>query len=432
MLRSNFEIFTGIGPATVKKMHNEGYFSWNDVLSEPEKLPVGKKRRETLVSEIQEAKEQCNKKNLLPLEELLKPKASWTLFSSFAEQCVFFDIETTGLSPDEDEITIISSYRPATRSFQAFVRGENLEQFPASIQPNDIMVGFNNRAFDTPFIRAEFGEALPPYPQVDLRWVLHGMGIKGKLKNIEQDEFGIERPFELQGFTGWDAIDAWYRWWEGGEKEALKLLLYYGAADTFVLDYIARDVCRRNGCKRFASKIDPSVVFSGDTIDAWSMALPEIPPPIESSSLHIETDDQHAEDVEENERIKSEHYMNVFLMALADEEISVEERRILDLFASKYGLSYKKQKGIEEQAQVQYSEAKQSALTSRILAMGKEWRVWYLEELTIFCWVDGTLDRREREILSVIAGETGLSEKEVHNLKEYAAKLGDELYKNMI
>ena len=81
MLRSDFELFSGIGPATVLKLHNAGYFSWNDVLSAPEKLPMGRKRRESFVLEIERAIEQYSKKNLLPLVELIKPKATWTLFS---------------------------------------------------------------------------------------------------------------------------------------------------------------------------------------------------------------------------------------------------------------------------------------------------------------------------------------------------------------
>ena len=431
MLRTNFEIFKGIGPGTVKKIHNAGLLSWQDAIESPEKLPVGKKRKTSLLEEIRNAKEQYEMKNLIPLEELLKPKATWALYSSFAEQCVLFDIETTGLSPEDDEITIISTYRPATREFRSFVRGDNLDDFPSSMQSNDIMVGFNNRAFDTPFIRAEFGSRLSSFAQIDLRWVLHGMGIKGKLKNLEREEFGIERPYVLQGFSGWEAINTWYKWWENGDEDSLSLLLYYGAADTYVLDYIAREVCRRNGCKRFAEKIDASVIFKGETINDWSNALPQLPPPNTSELIDFEMKDESAEEEEEKDRIKSEHYMNVFLMALADEDITSQERRILDLFASKYGLSYKKQKEIEQAAVAIYEKEQNMALVNRVVSMGSEWRVWYLEELTIFCWVDGTLDRREREVLGKIAGETGLSEKEIHGLKEYAAKLGDQLCNEM-
>ena len=52
------------------------------------------------------------------------------MFPEFADQCVYLDIETTGLSSVFDRITVVGLYDG--RKYKVFVDGENLDELPDS------------------------------------------------------------------------------------------------------------------------------------------------------------------------------------------------------------------------------------------------------------------------------------------------------------
>jgi RNase H-like protein len=54
------------------------------------------------------------------------------IFSRFAQDCVYLDIETTGLSPEADDITLVGVYDGETHN--AFIAGDNLKSLPAHLQ----------------------------------------------------------------------------------------------------------------------------------------------------------------------------------------------------------------------------------------------------------------------------------------------------------
>ena len=56
---------------------------------------------------------------------LLPPNETWRLYREFADRAVFLDIETTGLSPWGDEVTMIGALGGGKLSL--FVRGMNLD-----------------------------------------------------------------------------------------------------------------------------------------------------------------------------------------------------------------------------------------------------------------------------------------------------------------
>jgi uncharacterized protein len=426
MLRANFEIFDGVGPGTSQKLQDVGIMTWDDALRSSGSVPMSAKRAERFLKEVASAKSQFEAGHPCHFDRLLKPKEAWRLFSSFADRCVCFDIETTGLSPEDDDITIITTYRPAARKFGVFVKGQNLAEFPSTLKPGDVLVGFNNRAFDTPFIVNTFGDQLPRTAQADVRWILYAMGIKGPLKVIEQEEFGIVRPAQIHGFSGDEAVVEWYRWTRTKDPKILRRLLLYSAADTFVLDYLARESCRRNGCARFQDKVATHALFQTEHPEDWCTCLPPVPPLPDRSNPR-----QHAiadpEEEESAESLRESHYENIFLMALSDEMISRQERRVLDLFAAKYGLSQRVQEEIEHRARDAHQRRGGDVLVERVLAMSDEWQKWYLTELAMFSWVDGTLDRREHEILREIALKIGTPESEIGRMKEEATELGKAL-----
>ena len=446
MLRKSFLFFKGIGPGAQAKLEKAGVQTWDDALEAGDNLPLGPTVRTRILGDLVEAQTQFDKTNAQYFVDLVKPKEGWRIFSSFPKKCVYYDLETTGLEPGYDEITTLTTYCPATRRLMTFVQGETLEYFFEEVDSDTVLVGFNNRAFDSRFLTATFGDVAARFPQIDLRWILHGMGIKGKLKEIEERTFGIHRPQALQGFDGFDAVNAWWDWKHHGDRDALDRLVYYNQADTMVLDYLMREVCRRHGCSRFSALLSPEIMFRSASSVDWPQALPDIdlsaearhrteepacdqgpvvgvpaprpPPAVEGPAVQAAEDDDQA---------ASQHYQMLFLMALADECVTREERCVLDLFAAKYGLSRREQEDTEHRARDEFNRNGLDSITEYVLSHPGDGARWFVQELVMFSWIDGHLDAREQALLIRLAVKAGMDPGVIQDLRSEAIQLGKEL-----
>jgi len=151
----------------------------------------------------------------------------WRVFNEFRDRAVYLDIETSGVYPGADEITVIGLYDG--RNVHTFVNGGNLAEFEEVIASYDLVITFNGSSFDLPFIRQSFPSISLPPAHIDLRFFLKRLGCKGGLKHIEK-EFGISRDPEIDGMDGYDAVRLWmaYQW---GDRTALDLLIQYNTAD---------------------------------------------------------------------------------------------------------------------------------------------------------------------------------------------------------
>ena len=79
------------------------------------------------------------------------------------ETCLFFDIETTGLSADISAITMIGCCDMDGNVIQWFnedglMQKQILSEFLAFIKPYDTLISFNGKTFDLPFLRAKIKE----------------------------------------------------------------------------------------------------------------------------------------------------------------------------------------------------------------------------------------------------------------------------------
>jgi uncharacterized protein YprB with RNaseH-like and TPR domain len=59
---------------------------------------------------------------------------------------------------------------------------------------------------------------------------LRRLGFRGGLKRIEE-QVGIRRAPEVEGLSGWDAVNLWRRWRRHRDADALDCLLAYNRAD---------------------------------------------------------------------------------------------------------------------------------------------------------------------------------------------------------
>jgi len=144
----------------------------------------------------------------------------------------FIDIETTGLSPRESEITVIGFYICSgmeARSVQLVGRDITSTEVLAILEGVDTIYTYNGARFDLPFIYQHLGINLAEmYDHYDLMFQCWRNNLKGGLKGVEK-QLGISR--ESEGVDGFEAIRLWYRYLYSADLDALETLLRYNLED---------------------------------------------------------------------------------------------------------------------------------------------------------------------------------------------------------
>ena len=95
-----------------------------------------------------------------------------------------------------------------------FLKGINLDEFPAYVARFPLLVSYNGSQFDVPFLRAHFPRARLDQAHIDLRFVLASLGYKGGLKAVE-GRLGLRRDPSIQGVDGFEAVRLWHRYRRG-------------------------------------------------------------------------------------------------------------------------------------------------------------------------------------------------------------------------
>ena len=235
MLQQTFIHIPGIGRHTEKELWASGIKSWDDA-DRFEKCfgRVGAGLQHKLDEYIPRSRSAIVRKDAAFFERLCALGEAWRLFPEFADNCVYLDIETTGLSTVFDTVTMVGLYDG--RKYQLFVDGDNLQELPQHLRKYSLVVTFNGSGFDLRFLKLAFPELVLPPVHIDLRWVTRKLGLKGGLKEVEA-KIGISRPSEVEELTGYDATVLWAKHLRG-DKNALRRLIQYNTEDVVHLKAI--------------------------------------------------------------------------------------------------------------------------------------------------------------------------------------------------
>ena len=148
----------------------------------------------------------------------------------------YLDIETTGLSPLESELTVIGIYRENGNDSRVMqIVGEDISSASLITAIGNItkLYTYNGSRFDLPFIRAKLKVDLTEScPHEDLMYACWRKNLKGGLKSVER-QLGIAR--ELTGIDGWAAVQLWWNYVNDGDRDALATLLKYNEEDVLNL-----------------------------------------------------------------------------------------------------------------------------------------------------------------------------------------------------
>jgi len=148
----------------------------------------------------------------------------------------YLDIETTGLSPNYHEITVVGIHlvnRFDDRFIQLVGEDVTAESILEALEGVDLVYTYNGSRFDLPFIHTRLGINLAQlFTHRDLMYDCWRNNLYGGFKAVER-QLGIER--RLKEVNGYQAVRLWWRYIDYFDLDALVTLLEYNKEDVLNL-----------------------------------------------------------------------------------------------------------------------------------------------------------------------------------------------------
>ncbi len=148
----------------------------------------------------------------------------------------YLDIETTGLSPLFNEITVIGIHLcngEDTKFVQLVGKGVTPGGILEALARVNIIYTYNGKSFDMPFIHSRLGINLAKlFKHHDLMYDCWKNNVYGGFKAVER-QLGIER--RLKEVNGYEAVRLWWRYVNDYDEDALNTLLEYNKEDVLNL-----------------------------------------------------------------------------------------------------------------------------------------------------------------------------------------------------
>jgi uncharacterized protein YprB with RNaseH-like and TPR domain len=222
VIRSTFQLARGVGPYFERRLWSGGVTRW-DEFPAPPTVALSSRLDGRLRGAVTTAATALMARDADALAMMLPRRERWRLYAAFAKDAAFLDIETDG----GDSVTAIGVLdRNGPR---VFLRGRDLDKFPAATAGWKLLVTFNGLSFDVPILERAFPGWRAPRAHVDLRHLWARLGHAGGLKLLEEAT-GVGRPAHLSGVDGWEAVRLW-RQHLAGEPGALRRLAEYNLYD---------------------------------------------------------------------------------------------------------------------------------------------------------------------------------------------------------
>ncbi len=237
MIQNSFVFLERISSEKEKGLWQQGILNWDDFLRTKEIRGISAAAKKYYDRKIVEARRHLHLQNSSYFCDKLPAKEQWRLYEFFKEEAVYLDIETDGLS-DNNDVTLVGLFDGFDT--KTMIRRVNLDWqlLRKELQKYKIIVTFNGSVFDIPFMKKRYGEIIPQIPHYDLRFCCSRLGLNGGLKKVEK-QLNIRRSQIVENLYGGDAVQL-YRMWRGsGDDYYLRLLVEYNEEDVINLKRIA-------------------------------------------------------------------------------------------------------------------------------------------------------------------------------------------------
>lgn len=233
MLRNTFCHIPRVGLRLERRLWNGGIVSWDDAI-ELAKVVSNEALRGWIGAQIGESYRALERLDGSFFLRTLPPSEHWRIFPEFRDRTAYIDIETNGPKVEEGAIITTATLYDG-REVHHYTHGENLRDLRDDLDNYALLITYNGKAFDLPFIENYFKIRLQQ-AHIDLRLLLHSLGITGGLKGSEK-QLGIDRG-ELAGVDGYTAVLLWREFERSGDRKALETLLAYNSADAVNLEHL--------------------------------------------------------------------------------------------------------------------------------------------------------------------------------------------------
>jgi uncharacterized protein len=233
MLKRTFIHAPSVGSRTERWLWESGINDWEAFSGRLEIPGIGPTVRARIEAALARGSRALEVHDAAHFQATLPSREAWRIYGEFRGSTRYLDIETAGLSWHDDRITVIGVSDGINS--KAYVAGRDLDRFEEALRGAAVLVTFNGKSFDVPFIRRQFPSARLPRAHIDLRHVFRALGLRGGLKKIER-EIGVDRG-DLSGVDGAYAVALWQRH-ERGDSRALAALVRYNLEDVVNLRYL--------------------------------------------------------------------------------------------------------------------------------------------------------------------------------------------------
>ena len=242
MIEQSFIFLDKVSNKTEQNLWEQGINSWDSFIDAKKVKGISKARKGYYDRQLIKAKSALYAFDSsyffkLPQSEM------WRLYGFFKNECVFLDIETSGMY-EKDDITVIGLYDGLET--KTMIKGINMDfyELKKELMKYKLIVTFNGATFDIPFIKKRYS-FLPNIPNFDLRVACSRLGLNGGLKEIEKT-LGIKRNNIIEKMYGGDALLLWKMFRASGDDYYLRLLVEYNEEDVFnlkkIADYVYEDL----------------------------------------------------------------------------------------------------------------------------------------------------------------------------------------------
>jgi len=256
VIQNSFIFLERVKRGIEDNLWKQGINSWDSFLSKNTIKGISTIRKKYYDRKILEARKQLYNFNSTYFKKILPQSEYYRLYDFFKEDCVFLDIETTGLNSRNNDITVIGLFDGINT--KTMIKNINLDykKLKIELQKYKLMVTFNGSSFDVPFINKIYPGLLPDIPNFDVKSVTNRLDLKGGLKEIER-KLGITRGKIVEKFYGGDALTLWKMYSATGDDYYLKLLVEYNEEDIINLKTVA-EYCVEKLKNKFMRLYEPS------------------------------------------------------------------------------------------------------------------------------------------------------------------------------
>jgi len=244
MITNSFIFLERVGEKLERNIWKDNVHDWNDFLKAGKIKGFSKHRKLYYDRKILTARKALYNFDSSYFLDLLPQSEIWRLYDFFKEDAVFLDIETTGLSKLNDDITVFGLYDGLNT--KVMIKGINLNfnLLKSELQKYKLIVTFNGASFDLPFIEKRYSNVIPKVPNFDVKSLTDKLGLKGGLKKIEK-VLGIKRTHIVENLYGGDALTLWKMYRATGDEYYLNLLVEYNEFDLINLKIVAEHCIKR-------------------------------------------------------------------------------------------------------------------------------------------------------------------------------------------